>query len=286
MLPSSPFASSWLDTIDARWPGARRRAGSIALAIVLELVLLLILLTLGGGGGEDRSKGEILTTFDTVRDDTAENEEPETQPDTAAAPAQPAEPAQPAATAQPAAPAQPAPSVPTTPNAMPSSPPIALPRTPTAPPILPPTAQPAAPAETLPSPGPAKIRAVVRSDMAGNRGPTDTGAPGDSQRIAGSGPNGEPLYAAKWYREPTDDEFRGYFSRVDGSAWALINCRTEPEFRVDHCVLVDEWPDRSGVGSAVLAMAWQFRVRPPRVGGRSLVGEWVRIRIEYTVRGA
>ena len=48
-------------------------------------------------------------------------------------------------------------------------------------------------------------------------------------------------------------------------------------------MLVDEWPDRAGVGSAVLAMAWQFRVRPPRVGGRVMVGEWVRIRINYTV---
>lgn len=258
MSRPSPNAMFWLDALDARWPGLRRRSGPIALTLIIEIILLLMLLSLGAGGGQSEPLGQIVTTFDAVRDDAPVPEQP---------------PVDPAAAAR----AQPAQTVQAPPSALPSPLPIALPRAPNPPPVAP-------PAEAPPSPSPAKIRAVIRSDMAGNRGPADTGNPGDSQRIAGSGPNGEPLYAAQWYREPTDDEYGGYFSRVSGSAWALINCRTEPQFRVDHCVLVDEWPDRSGVGSAVLAMAWQFRVRPPRVGGRSLVGEWVRIRIEYTIR--
>lgn len=254
-----PIAVPWLAAFAARWPDARRRAGPIALTAAIEIALLLALLSLGARRGTETGLGEILTTFDAAPDAAPEPEPAGQEAVSAAAPAQPAE---------------------APPSALPSPPPIALPRIPTAPPVAPP-----APA-AAPSPAvtPGKIKAVIRSDMAGNRGPADTGSPGDSQRIAGSGPNGEPLYAAQWYREPSDDEFRGYFSRVSGPGWALINCRTEPEFRVDDCVLVDEWPDRGGMGSAVLAMAWQFRVRPPRVGGRSLVGEWVRIRIDYTIR--
>lgn len=260
MPPLSPIARSWLDAFDARWPDARRRAGPIALTIAIEIALLLALLSLGARSAGDGTIGEVVTTFDAAPDEAPE---PEQQAELEAA-----------------APAEAAPTAITPPSVLPSPPPVALPRAQTAPPVATPAPEP----ELSASPTQSKIRAVIRSDMAGNRGPADTGTPGDSQRIAGSGPNGEPLYAAQWYREPSDDEFRGYFSRVTQSGWALINCRTEPEFRVDHCVLVDEWPDRGGIGSGVMAMAWQFRVRPPRVGGRSMVGEWVRIRIDYTIR--
>ena len=117
----------------------------------------------------------------------------------------------------------------------------------------------------------------------GKMGPSDLGVPGDSKRV-GSAPNGEPMYAAAWYREPYDSELSGYLQTADGPGWALIACRTVPEFRVDDCVGLDEYPDGSHIMRSVLAAAWQFRVRPPRVGGATKYGEWVRIRIDYGIR--
>jgi protein TonB len=63
----------------------------------------------------------------------------------------------------------------------------------------------------------------------------------------------------------------------------MIACRTVADFRVDDCVAVGE-SRGSQLVRAMLAAAWQFRVRPPRIGGRLQVGEWVRIRIDYGVR--
>lgn len=117
----------------------------------------------------------------------------------------------------------------------------------------------------------------------GMMGPANYGVPGDSKRV-GTAPNGQPMYAAAWYREPYDDELKGYLSTAQGPGWALITCRTVADYRVDSCVGLDEYPDGSQIQRAVLAAAWQFRVRPPRVNGVSQVGSWVRIRIDYTDR--
>ena len=114
-------------------------------------------------------------------------------------------------------------------------------------------------------------------------GPPNMGVPGDSKRV-GTAPNGEPMYAAAWYREPSDDELSGFLSTASGPGWALIACRTVADFRVEDCVGLDEYPSGSQIQRAVLAAAWQFRVRPPRRGGVSRVGEWVRIRISYEER--
>lgn len=113
-------------------------------------------------------------------------------------------------------------------------------------------------------------------------GPPDTGVQTrDTPQVSGSGPNGEPLYAASWYREPYEDELRGYLSTASGPGWGLIACRTAPDFRVEDCVKIDEYPTGSNIARSVLAAAWQFRVRPPRIGGEPKIGEWVRIRIDY-----
>lgn len=114
-------------------------------------------------------------------------------------------------------------------------------------------------------------------------GPVDTGVPGDSKRV-GSAPNGQPMYAAAWYREPYDSELAGYLSTATGPGWALIACRTASDYRVEDCVGLGEYPQGSQLQRAVLAAAWQFKVRPPRIGGVSKIGEWVRIRIEYGLK--
>ena len=104
---------------------------------------------------------------------------------------------------------------------------------------------------------------------------------GDSEKV-GRGPHGEVLYAAEWARRPTDAELGGYLPRNAPDGYGLIACRTAPENRVEDCVELENFPRGSRLASAVRQAAWQFRVRPPRKGGRAMVGEWVRIRIDYT----
>jgi protein TonB len=134
----------------------------------------------------------------------------------------------------------------------------------------PPPPAPAPPAPDRPVYGPPDLR-------------RNRSAPADSVRVEGSGPNGEPLYAAAWYREPYDDELRGFLSTARGPGWGLIACRTVAPYRVEDCFIVGESPRGSGIGQSVLAASWQFLVRPPRIGGREQYGEWVRIRIDYEI---
>ena len=236
---------------------ARRKAGGLIFAILLEALLLLLLLSLGLVSRDPVPMRDAVSTFD-VSDVREEADE---------------------------APAEPAPQPEPTPATAQSqiSPPEPVPeqavQQPTPPPALLRTAPPSSPSFDL-----AQQPKARSSQRAGPIGPAFTPRPGDSQRIAGTGPNGEPLYAARWYREPTNGELAGYLSTASGPGWGLINCQTAPQFRVENCVLVDEWPSGSQIGRAVLAAAWQFKVRPPQIGGQPQVGEWVRIRIDYELR--
>ena len=108
-----------------------------------------------------------------------------------------------------------------------------------------------------------------------------SGSAEDSEQV-GRAPNGEVLYAADWAREPTSTELNGYLPPNAPDGWGLIACRTVAGNRVEDCVELGQSPRGSQLASAVRQAAWQFRVLPPRRNGRSLIGSWVRIRIDYT----
>jgi protein TonB len=234
-------------------PGDRIAGAAVALA--LEALLLLVLLSLGQMRPAHKEAPMATVAFD-ARDYSETPKQPEPKPpsETARATLRPVQ-SQPVPEIAPAAPVQPpAAIIPVSPQQMRSFDISMLPKRPNT------------------SAGP-----VI--------GPAYTPAFGDSKRV-GTAPNGQPMYAAAWYREPTDQELRGYLSTAEGPAWGLITCKTVADYRVEDCVGLDEYPEGSHMLRAVLAAAWQFRVRPPRINGVSQVGDWVRIRIEYEVRPA
>ena len=244
-------------SLSERFRGAAgRRAAGLGLALLLEALLALLLLTLAPSV-EPHREDERATVFSFASEQAVEPEPVKAEPARVATDPRPTQ-----------AEAQPQPAAPAVVAAPPAI--IQLSREQmAAADVSPPAAPPAAPA--------APSRRVY--------GPPDTGvrsAWADTPRVDGMGPNGEPLYAASWYREPYPEELRGYLSAARGPGWGLIACRTAPNYRVEDCVAVGESPAGSNIARSVLAAAWQFKVRPPRVGGELRVGEWVRIRIDYS----
>jgi len=238
------------------------RALGIAGALLLESLLLLLLLSLGraGSGGK-----ETVTFVDFTASDAAESAP---EPSESAPPAPPA--------AEQPAPREAEAEVRETPQ-----PTVAAP----APVVLPPVPSPREPDPRY-GVGPRPIQSPPPAGpAAGPAGGPGVAGSADSVRV-GTAPNGEPLYAASWYREPYPEELRGYLSTASGPGWGLIACRTAPDYRVEDCVGLAEYPQGSMIMRSALAAAWQFKVRPPRLGGRPQIGEWVRIRIEYEIRSA
>jgi protein TonB len=254
----------------AAWRGVddrRRRLTGLALAIAIEALLIGLLFLIGvrfAGSGKEAAEDTRLEAVTFALPEAAEEAPPE-QPPEAQPEAAPDTPPVPQPPTERPAPAPERPPPPLVSKPQPAPEPSAAPPAPPAP------ATPPAPPRA--AAGPPRVY-----------GPVDSGPQGepDSQRV-GTAPNGEPLYAAKWYREPTRQELAGYLSTATAPSAALIACRTVPDWRVEDCQLVSEAPPGSNIGRAVLAAAWQFKVRPARVGGRSQVGSWVRIRIDYTV---
>ena len=245
-------------------PVRRGRIIGLGLALLAEALLVLLILTLGTSIGQHEPKNRALAVVDfkaapqRQKAATSEEEAPvvrraEPRPTNAPADIEPE-------------PSVPEPQVQTRPE----------------PPLIPLSRSEMRAADISALPRRSEARGAVNRPA---MGPPDTGpALSDTPRVGGSGPNGEPLYAASWYREPYDNELSGYLSTATGPGWGLIACRTAPNFRVEDCVKIDEYPAGSNIARAVLAAAWQFQVRPPRVGGQPRIGEWVRIRIDYDLR--
>lgn len=227
-----------------------RRATGIVLALAAEFLLLLALLSLGQSA--DPIRDSRVTEVDLAASDYPAPAPDQPEPEQAPPPPDTSAP-QPVETSAPVVLA-------------PTPPPAAVIPLPTAPTVTPPPAAPPRPAP------PAAASEPVY-------GPPDTGRPpsDDSVRV-GTAPDGTPLYAAKWYREP-GAEFRGYLSAAS-PGYGLMACRTIPDFYVTDCVPLGETKG-SMLTRSMLAGSGVLRVRPPRLGGRSLVGSWVRIRIDY-----
>jgi protein TonB len=129
-----------------------------------------------------------------------------------------------------------------------------------------------------------RVRSAPAASAAASPGTASADATAGSK--ASTGPGGERLYRAQWYREPTDAELAYYMPHMRTSGWGEIACRTVPNFGVEDCKELDESPPGSGLARALRQAAWQFKVRPPRVGGKVLVGSWVRIHFDFTLRDA
>jgi protein TonB len=232
-------------------PYPRRRAIAFALAVASEVLLILAFLGLDFRPKRPEFEGGTLSTFDLAASEEKTD----------------------ASKAQQAAPAKPKPPRPVPPTIKPK---IILPERPLD--LLPLSR------EEMQAADIAHLGTNAPGAELAQGNASSSSVPGDSERV-GTAPNGEPLYAAEWYREPTNAEVNAYLPKTmpEGGGWGLIACKTIDRYHVDDCVELGQGPPGSHLAGAVRQAAWQFLVRPPRVGGKSLVGTWVRIRIDYTV---
>jgi hypothetical protein len=235
----------------------RRRATSIALAVAAHLIVLMLMLKLAPDPDRPRDPDRPLSTFQVL---------PEPRAVKTPSPRAVEKVKRPSGGAP-----RPAPK---TPDAPASTAPV--PPTPPFPELI-------GGKEMFQAADVSKIAAGKGSAASGTGEGKDSGA----AYGPGEGPGGERLYNAEWYREPTSAELAFYMPPgARQSGWALIACRTVERYHVENCRALGESPVGSGLARTLRMASWQFLVRPPRVGGKTLIGAWVRIRFDFTVNKA
>ena len=231
-------------TSDWQRPGLRQRAAILSATLLLELVLLLIVVAFGGGRVRDALLPSPATQIVFVPNEATQRPSPQQR-----------------RTAEKAAPRP--------------EPPAHLPKTP--PPVLPRTPLPYVPMSKL------DLAASDIRKLGTAGGATAAGVPANGTSAAvGEGPGGVTLYKAEWVVEPSDAQLRTFLpGTVEAGSWALIACQTIAHNQVENCAQLGEAPRGSGLSKAMRLAAWQFRIRPPRIDGKAMVGAWVRIRIDF-----
>lgn len=107
------------------------------------------------------------------------------------------------------------------------------------------------------------------------------GARADADGGLGEGPGGAKLYPVEWYREPTQAEMETYLPKNGVRAgYGLVACKTASDYRVEDCRELAEGPPGSGFARSIRLASWQFKVRPPRIDGKPLIGVWIGIRYD------
>ncbi|AXJ96973.1 hypothetical protein DM480_09225 [Sphingomonas sp. FARSPH] len=248
-------------------PDRRRRAISLALTIVAHILIVLLLLLLPNSPLTRMGPSTALTTFDVSSSGSPSPSKAQAKKQAAAAPRGGAPEVKPQPT-----PPQDQPLPPPPPEVVPDN-------------MLIMDRASFAATDVSKIKGKKSARELAAAgDASGDSG--DAGA-GDDTPGAGKGPGGQRLYAAEWYREPVASQTSPYMPKeIREGSWAEIACRTAPDYRVEDCQQIGESPVGAGLARGLREAAWQFRVRPPRINGKPMIGTWVRIHYDFTERAA